>query len=268
MGLKQWISRFAAGLGLDTVDSTGMETLVQDQDGSHVAQIHAVRDSIIAMQKALLLVGVGSPWFEWDGETLDQFDEKVATSRVSSSVVAVEELAGMNWVTMQTTSLSGGSPTGGNTCIYLPIAATPPTSDYLVTAEFINLTTGSSNAVGAGVAARYDGVGTAYVARWSLRAARQDLNRYNAEVQTSLGPSMADPDLDGTNQGSRLVLMVRGGLGAEVLVTNGGGEVLHVRDTSPIAAIGKAALFNGTSGAAGTTTKNAFRNIRCFSMAA
>lgn len=271
MGLKQWISRFAAGLGLDTVDSTGMETLVQDQDGSHVAQIHAVRDSIIAMQKALLLVGIGSPWFEWNGVDMSQFGDKIDADRVSSSTIAVEEFGGLNWLTMQVTSIGGGSPNGHNTSCILPIATTPPSADYVVTADILILTYTTS--VTAGVVARYNttsfaGYGQRFSGGSYQQIVRLSSTGSNRDAPTLIGFVQGDPDM-AANRGSRLHLEARG-TGSDVILRMlaAGGEHQLARETANLHTTAQKAGLWVAAAATSSTVKVGFRNIRCFSMAA
>ena len=138
MAIKDWISRFSAGAGIDTPIAGGMETLVNDADASRVTQPHALRDTAIALQKQVL----GAPLFQWNETDLTQFDAKVDGAAVSASVVGVVAFAGKNWISFDVTSGAGDVHTSST---ILPITAVPPTADYLIMADFLNTTLGSGN---------------------------------------------------------------------------------------------------------------------------
>lgn len=267
MSIKDWISLYAAGTGLDHDAAGSMEELVNGADVTRVAQWHALRDALIAVQKETY----GAPWFEWNGTDLTQFDSKIDRERVSSSTVQVESICGTNWVTISTTSLAGGSPNGYNTATVLPITTTPPSADYVVVADYLNLTATGTTNVQAGVALRY-GSQVGYFTRVSTRALQsQGRFAWSGSVSSvvTIGPDLSDPTFSGVDQGSRLVGEVRGGDGgSDVLLSmqGCGGEWLRCRETTNlITAAGQAAIWTGTS-AASATIKNAFRRIRCYTV--
>lgn len=267
MAIKNWISRFAAGLGIDTVLAGSMETLVNNQDRTRAEQAHALRDATIALQRQSL----GAPWFEWNATDLSQFDSETDGSHVNSSTWSVVSLVGLNWIQGVVNTTFGGGANGVTTSSILKMTATPPTADYLVVADFLSTETPTGGAIGAGVVARVSGVsanqGDGYLYRVGAASAGQEMRKFtDAEAFTQLGTVMADPDVTSLNLGGRLWLEVRGS--SLVTARSSGGERQHVADTSsPFTAVGQAGLFASTSGAAGTDQATVlFRNVRCFAL--
>ncbi|MHC4818896.1 MAG: hypothetical protein ACYTF8_12655, partial [Planctomycetota bacterium] len=205
----------------------------------------------------------GAPWFEWNGTDLLQFGTPVVGANVTAQVVAVEALAGLNWIGMDVTA-SGGSNDFVEG-VALPISATPPTADYAIVADFVNIVAGGSNEIGAVVLARYDGADSGYGLHVANQgAAQQESSRWNGGIRTAMGPNMSEPNIAAVDQGARLLLSVRG-TGTEALIETAVGKRYLKIDTAPIVSVGKAGLLCTTNGVA-TQVKNLFRNIRCYSL--
>lgn len=173
----------------------------------------------------------------------------------------------MNWVTMQVTATGTASPNGHAAGTILPITETPPSADYVVTADFLILTYTTTTV--AAVVGRYDtALFQGYGQRFSGASSQQIVTLASVGSTRSapgaLGYTQNDPEMD-TNRGSRLHLEMRG-TGSDVLLRMraAGGEYQWVRATSGLyTAVGQAGLWTA-AGAASTTVKVAYRNIRCF----
>lgn len=264
MAIKDWASLFAAGTGLDHSSAGSMETVVNGADPTRAAQWHALRDAVIALQKQAY---GGAPWFEWNGVDTSQFSTKIDADRVSSSTIAVEEFGGLNWLTMQVTSIGGGSPNGHNTSCILPIATTPPSADYVVTADLLILTYTTS--VTAGVVARYNttsfaGYGQRFSGGSSQQIVRLSSTGSNRDAPTLIGFVQGDPDM-AANRGSRLHLEARG-TGSDVILRMlaAGGEHQLARETANLHTTAQKAGLWTAAAATSSTVKVAYRNIRCY----
>jgi hypothetical protein len=258
--IKEWLSRFATGLGLD--NTTEMPNLTDHTDDHRTSQILAVRDSIIALEQQSL----GAPWFRWNKTDLTQFDSELVGANISAHTIAVEAHAGVNWIAIDATS--GAGTDFGDSGVFLPITATPPSGSYAILADFINLTSGNSDQVGALVAVRLADVDNMYIARmnaWTSVVA--SVNSLKAGTSAQLGPTVAALALTAVDQGSRLALRCRGDGSAVQLHASMNSE-LQLRDaSSPLTATGKAAIGCSTNAAA-TQVKNIFRNISCYALVA
>jgi len=261
MAIKDWTSKFSVGEGMDDATVSGMQTLMNAQDDTRVSQVHALRDSLIAVERQIGLMGGGAPWFEWNEADLSQFDSQIVGSQVSADVVAIESFAGVNWIGIDVTALAG---TPFTTSVILPILDTPPSADYIIVADVLSIIAGSSE-VGAGVMTRFDGVSSGYAFYYTqLGPDLQRRIRLNTGTDTQLGALMGGADLAAVNDGARASLGIRGTGTESLLETACGGRAL-IADTSPIVSVGQAALWATTNGSA-VQTKNLFRNIRCYSL--
>lgn len=259
MAIKEWVSKFATGLGLDDSASGGMQTLVNTADTTRVSQVHAVRDSIIALEKQV----VGAPWFSWNEADLTQFDALVVGSAVNAQTVAVESFAGQNWIGME---VDGAADTPFNTAVFLPISTTPP-DNYAIVADFLNVTAGGG-LVGGGVFVRFDGVSSGYWGQMVAQGAgQQELAKISAGVKNGFGPVTSGIEIQTIYEGARALLAVRGTVAAEVLLEIDIGGRFLAADTGVGFTSGKAGIVTTTNGSS-VIVKNLFRNIRCYNLVA
>lgn len=206
-----------------------------------------------------------SLWFEWNGADLSQFGTKRTGAHVTGSTVAIETVGGLNWVAISSSVGAGTSYffTGG---VFLPIAVTPPTKNYIVTADFVNAISGGSNQVGAFVCARFDWVGpNLYAVVYNGFAGNvQFAWKTKDAIGYSIGTTQTDPTVTaGTNTGMEIGIMVEGDTHLKALL----GERQCIADTSnQVTTVGQAAIGSSCNGVPSITVKNLFRNIRCFSV--
>jgi hypothetical protein len=229
-----------------------------------------VDESYTVIQNATIsgtdIVGGGNlsvvPWFKWNDTDLTQFDSVVQGGGVTAHVAQVVSYGGVNWIDLRVTA-NGAGGTGNNNGIVLPISATPPSADYVIAYDFISRET-VSNVVGAGAMVRFVSITQAYYCRYSSRTTIpiQDFGKCIAGPALQRFEDMDDPRLGGIDRGVRMALSVQG-TGAGAIAKMIVGEPTLYLDTSPYDAVGKAALFQTTGGVVGST-RNYFRNIRCY----
>lgn len=265
MAVKEWTSKFATGVGIDDVATGGMETLVNSADDTRVSQIHAVRDSVIAMEKQAW----GAPWFEWDKTTLGQFDtpiEGVDIDGVGSNV-SVVSFAGVSWIEIQLNTSGAGDTL--STGIFLPITAAPPGTDHMLAYDFVCTNLGGGSTVGAGIFLRKEAADTMYTMlhrTTGTNALRRE--RWNAGVSTQIGPDQPGSVLSANDDGGRLGFAARGA-GTESMVSQmePSGFVAHTVDPAPLltAPASGAGVFCSSLGNNQTVTL-LIRNLRGYTL--
>lgn len=201
------------------------------------------------------------PWFEWNGDDLSQFDAVVEGASVTSHIAQVVDYGGFKWIDLSVTA-SGGS--SNQNSIVLPIADNPPGPDYVIAFDFISRQV-LGDLVGAGALVRFVNMGQAYYGGYGNRSSTEPTEDYGKFTGATVSrfDEMDDPRLDGLDRGVRIALSIQGtgdGALAKLIV----GEPAIYIDTSPYDEVGQAALWQSTRGGNGTT-RNYFRNIRCYS---
>lgn len=217
-----------------------------------------------AIHPQLVQPGEGvTPWFEWNETDLSQFDAPVLGSAVSSHTTQVVTYKGFKWIDLSVTGTGGGGGSGMSNGFILPIAATPPSADYVVAFDFVSRAV-VSNRIGAAAVVRFVDKNTGYWVRYFNRVTPpiQDFGKFIPTEKLSRFEDMADPSLDGLDRGVRMALSVQGGVDGVLAKMIVGEPALYI-DGSPYTAVGKAGLFQTTCGLAGTT-QNYYRNIRCY----
>jgi len=206
-----------------------------------------------------------TPWWEWNGVDMTQFDAVVEGAQVAGHVAQVVTYRGFNWIELAVTS-AGGATTGPNAGIVLPITQTPPSADYVIAFDFVSITV-SSNVVGACGVVRFVDMSTAYFVRYNNRAAApiQDFGKFKAVESIDRFEDMDDPRLGGLNVGVRMAVSIQAGdQGVGALAKMIVGEPTLYIDSAPHTAVGRAGLFQTTGGLTSTTTRNYYRNVRCY----
>jgi hypothetical protein len=260
MAIKDWVSRFVLGTGIDTPGAGDMETLVDNIDRTRAAQPHALRDALIEVEKQVL----GAPWFVWNEADLTQFDAAIAGSDTSGTGATVVTLAGVNWISMPVT-IAVSTTDFLKSAFVLPITAAPPTNNYLITAQYNLAASGSGAECGAFVGGRYDSVSSGYFAARQKTGTGSTLEQTKAFVDSTIGPTLNDPSplIVGSAVG-RLALVVRGV--TDVLLEHGKDPdtgVLSLAASSPLIT-GKCCIGNVVQAVTNTTIR--MRDIRCYTL--
>lgn len=206
------------------------------------------------------------PWWEWNATDLSQFSPVVVGSEVAAHAESVVSYGGYNWISMEVTSTAPGG-TSQQTSVVLPISVDPPGADYAIAFEFISITRyGAYGVVGAAAVLRFVDLTTSYFVRYAQtynpagtqRLGYQDFGKFGTQFIV-----MADPGLVGDDYGCRMAASVQGdasGVLARMIV----GEPTLCLDTSPLTATGVPGLWQTTNSHGSATTKNYYRNIRCY----
>ena len=204
---------------------------------------------------------LGQVWFEWNGVDLTEFDSLVYGSQVSTGSRALVNIAGTNWV--QISSTSTGTPGSEiSTATILPVSTAPPSADYVVFADFLSVVQAGTIA-GAYVFARFASVSSSYLVRFhdASTANPQEVKKLTTgETVNNLGVAQSDLTYIAVNTGMTLGISAEG----STIIKSQLGEVQIIADTSsPITAVGKAAIGVSPGSAVSATATCAFRNIRC-----
>lgn len=204
-----------------------------------------------------------APWFQWNGTDLSQFGSTVAGDGVTASNATVVTYGGMNWVDLTVTG-NGAGVSGIRNGFILPIIKTPPSIDYAIAFDFVSRQV-IGNTVGAGAVLRFLGLDEGYYCRYNNRSSApiQDFGRMIAGPALERYEDLEDPYLDGLDRGCRMAMMVENIDENGVLVKMVIGEQATYLETDPYNSVGQAGLFQTTSGAVGTT-RNYYRNIKCY----
>lgn len=203
------------------------------------------------------------PWFEWNGEDLDQFDTREAGPGLASSSAGVVTYAGLKWVSLGASS-SGVAGNAAQQAVVLPIAATPPSANYRIECDVIAINY-PSTLVGAGIVMRFASAQQYYLNRYNDTAAGATgqirLDRVGSGYTvTQMGKSVTEPQIT-AHAGVTLKARVEG---ESIVTMEQGTPQLIPHTSSPITAAGRAGLFCSVSGVINAGAVHYFRNIRCF----
>jgi len=200
-----------------------------------------------------------TPFWEWNGENLDQFESPDIGSSVTSNSESVVTEGGISWIKMEITT--NGTGNGILNGVYLPIDTTPSNANYGIMADCLNLSTGNSD-IGMIVACRYSSNALHYLFRLEDRGGG-GLRCQKATAGPSLstqGVTMGEPSLDNVNQGVQQLSVECNG---QTFIRCKCGEEQIIYDSSPITSTGTGAIGITTTGTA-TTIVNLYRNIKMF----
>jgi hypothetical protein len=267
-------------VGRDVTLKNEMVKLAQPDGSTRVQMVptkgdlYIPRDLANAMAKAIAKAlwpqfegssPYSEPWFVWNSKDLTQFDSVVYGPQVNqgSSIVDVVTYVGLKWIRMKIVSTAGAT-SGTDAGMVLPISVDPPSTDYVVLAEFISRTrSGARDTVGAGVVARFQDMEHGYTFRYEVG---NPLVGFTEQSLATLDPGytmrrlvkMADPRIDTNDQGMFIGVAVEG-----PIIRALGGEKSIFADQS-YTAKGKAGLFQSTVGEPSATVENYYRSIRCY----
>jgi len=218
-----------------------------------------------------------TPWFTWNGTDLTQFGSPVTGSRVASFTTSVVGYRNLNWIKIESTPIPPFVPAGfiapTEGAVILPILATPPSANYIIEAEMLNID--NQNAVANMIIARYGGLAVGYwfhhspvYASWVLRRADQSTIPGNTHLQ------LIDDNNNGNAQPRPGQLCRLGVEGSSIVFVDAVECSSFVDTSSPPTSAGMAAIgcsCGGESGASssgsnGTTIVALFRNIKCYNL--
>lgn len=273
MAIKDWVSRFASGLGIDSQVAGSFETLVNGADVTRAQQANSLAQAVIALERQVY----GVPIFSWNETDLDQFQgvsgsgpvaAPIVGSDVASSSVEVVSYGGVNWIEFSCENSAPGTLSSAGA--FLPIDVVSPSPNYVVLTDFVRVS-GLGDTVGVCVIARFQDNGTRATAGYSVNfntkagaGPSQDVRKLEAgEVTTTIGLTQNDPVALTTGIGMRLGIRVEG----EAVIRTFLGEHQVIVDTSsPHVVAGKPCIGVSRRGDVAGASVNRFRNIRCYAV--
>jgi hypothetical protein len=242
----------------------GDRTKVVSRDLSPFIFLYATKDQWIpfGLSSVTSTAPTGQPWFEWDGSSTAQFDTLINGSAVSSSTATVVTVAGVSWIEIAVTT-SGGVSIADRAAI-LPISQSPPSADYLVTAEVANL----GDYGGPFVVARYASHSSSYytavdkwTGSWIKQTGKLTASEGNTNLLTCTGGSI------GWDASANAGMTIGVGVQGSTLLKNVHDFDAHALDlSSPVTAKGQAGIGVTTIWGLTSAFTMRFRNIRCYAI--